>query len=522
MLQRMRELAVQAANDTNTAEDRKEIQKEINQLTSEINRIGNTTEFNTMKLLNAGGFSSETVDNVLTGLKSGWLEAAEKRIEAAFGLTSKNLQTGGNATKLEIVLYSDAKYGVLASVGGTYAVQQLNIDLQDFEKGDGEHGNNDLGKEYNDRIIAHEMVHAVMNDAFGTKTRDMQPWFKEGMAEFVHGADERLKRVLGENAADSTKINPFVTRATQLLNGASWNGDDLDYAAGYMISKYIFDNRDPGKNMSDLMTAIKDSTKAGNVAVEEEVAAFTGETDFAAFKTSFTAEFGNYVNTYTTTHLNWGTDEVDTGAIGGSAHGGIALSPENVIDETGTTKSDQPLTYFEVIWPTSTPTSEINLQIGANEHQSMKIELEDMRSRALKISGNSEEVATIDGVTAYFTKADGNSGVTNGTSSDITEYALDVSTHDKATAAIKVYDQAINKVSSFRSKLGATQNRLEHTINNLNTSSENLTAAESRVRDVDLAKEMMEQTKHTILSQVAQAMLAQANQQPQGVLQLLR
>ncbi|MFP3427404.1 hypothetical protein, partial [Pseudoalteromonas sp. SIMBA_162] len=89
------------------------------------------------------------------------------------------------------------------------------------------------------------------------------------------GADERLKRVLGENAADSTKINPFVTRATQLLNGASWNGDDLDYAAGYMISKYIFDNRDPGKNMSDLMTAIKDSTKAGNVAVEEEVAAFT-------------------------------------------------------------------------------------------------------------------------------------------------------------------------------------------------------------------------------------------------------
>ncbi|MFP3802757.1 hypothetical protein SB764_41720, partial [Paraburkholderia sp. SIMBA_027] len=87
------------------------------------------------------------------------------------------------------------------------------------------------------------------------------------------------------------------------------------------------------------------------------------------------------------------------------------------------------------------------------------IELEDMRSRALKISGNSEEVATIDGVTAYFTKADGNSGVTNGTSSDITEYALDVSTHDKATAAIKVYDQAINKVSSFRSKLGATQNR---------------------------------------------------------------
>ena len=72
------------------------------------------------------------------------------------------------------------------------------------------------------------------------------------------------------------------------------------------------------------------------------------------------------------------------------------------------------------------------------------------------------------------------------------------------------------------SYLGAVQNRLEHTINNLSTSSENLTAAESRIRDVDMAKEMMNQTKNSILSQAAQAMLAQANQQPQGVLQLLR
>ncbi|WHZ57512.1 flagellin Hag [Metabacillus hrfriensis] len=83
-------------------------------------------------------------------------------------------------------------------------------------------------------------------------------------------------------------------------------------------------------------------------------------------------------------------------------------------------------------------------------------------------------------------------------------------------------DAAIGKVSASRSKLGANQNRLEHTINNLNNASENLTAAESRVRDVDMAKEMMNQTKNSILSQAAQAMLAQSNQMPQGVLQLLR
>lgn len=99
---------------------------------------------------------------------------------------------------------------------------------------------------------------------------------------------------------------------------------------------------------------------------------------------------------------------------------------------------------------------------------------------------------------------------------------VNAGTRDQASGSISSIDNAINKVSSERSKLGAVQNRLEHTINNLGTSSENLTAAESRVRDVDMAKEMMNFSKNNILQQAAQAMLAQANQQPQNVLSLLR
>ena len=102
------------------------------------------------------------------------------------------------------------------------------------------------------------------------------------------------------------------------------------------------------------------------------------------------------------------------------------------------------------------------------------------------------------------------------------EAALSVETHESAAAAITKIQSAIDTVSGERSKLGAYQNRLEHTINNLGASSENLSAAESRIRDTDMAKEMMEMTKNNILQQAAQAMLAQANQQPQGVLQLLR
>lgn len=150
-------------------------------------------------------------------------------------------------------------------------------------------------------------------------------------------------------------------------------------------------------------------------------------------------------------------------------------------------------------------------QIGANTGQSMSLTINDVRSAALGITGNAGQ--------AGFTKEN---SVTNGTNDIKAEAALNISTREDASKAIDVLDKATSLVSSERAKLGAVQNRLEHTINNLGTASENLTAAESRIRDVDMAKEMMQQTKNNILAQAAQAMLAQANQQPQGVLQLLR
>ncbi|MBO8129200.1 MAG: flagellin, partial [Peptococcaceae bacterium] len=99
--------------------------------------------------------------------------------------------------------------------------------------------------------------------------------------------------------------------------------------------------------------------------------------------------------------------------------------------------------------------------------------------------------------------------------------AITVSTQPGAAAAIKAIDSAINLVSSERSKLGAIQNRLEHTIANLGVAAENLTAAESRIRDVDMAQEMMAFVKNQILVQAGTTMLAQANMAPQSVLQLL-
>ena len=127
-----------------------------------------------------------------------------------------------------------------------------------------------------------------------------------------------------------------------------------------------------------------------------------------------------------------------------------------------------------------------NLQVGALSGQSISISIGNMNASSLKISG------------------------------------LKVSSFSAAGAAMASIQAAINSVSTQRSKLGALQNRLEHTINNLNTTSENTSAAESRIRDVDMATEMVEYSKNNILAQAGQSMLAQANQSNQGVLSLLQ
>jgi flagellin len=144
------------------------------------------------------------------------------------------------------------------------------------------------------------------------------------------------------------------------------------------------------------------------------------------------------------------------------------------------------------------------------EFNTMKLLSGKMKSRKLQVGANKSQVIsfTISNMTA------GKIGVSTG--------KLKVSTHGTATATISTIQTALDKVSTQRSALGALQNRLEHTIANADNTAENLQAAESRIRDVDMAKEMVKFAKDTILQQAAQSMLAQANQQTQGVLALLQ
>ena len=150
-------------------------------------------------------------------------------------------------------------------------------------------------------------------------------------------------------------------------------------------------------------------------------------------------------------------------------------------------------TEFNGVYPLKAGTgaaASMVFQIGPSAAETLKVKTLDMTATAIGVGG--------------------------------TGSGVDVTSITAANASIDKINKAIIKVSSYRADLGAAQNRLEHTINNLKVTSENMTAAESRIRDTDMAKEMSAFTKNNILVQASQAMLAQANQTPQGILQLLR
>lgn len=306
ILQRMRELAVQASNDTNTTSDRNEIQKEIDALTEEVDRIANNTEFNTQKLLN--------------GNKNG--------------------------------------------VGG-------------------------------------EVINKAVTAKAGVFKFDLGAAITDGTEITIDGKSITFDRTTG---ADKTAAKNELEK---------------------QFKNYSFD-----------------VTDAGAVTVTQKVGF---ETDKESMRVSSSGKAK--------------VVKVETAGIG--------AKNEELSD------------------------GKANVQVGANSNQSMRIEIGDMRAKALNIVNER-----------------GNS--------------LSVLSAEEANKAITAFDAALNEVSSQRANLGAVQNRLEYTISNLDNTAENLTSAESTLRDVDMAKEMMEYSKNNILNQAAQAMISQANQQPQNVLQLLR
>lgn len=226
------------------------------------------------------------------------------------------------------------------------------------------------------------------------------------------------------------------------------------------------------------ITLVRVSGTAGSTTVATDFKLITksgGQLDYSGTASTY-LDISNAVATATTTGAIVVESTVMSGAFTLSASSVSAMQVGQSVT----------LVFQDYKTASSDLAGSIMGQIGANTGQTMFVSMDDMRATALGVD------------------------------------VIDISSKWGAATGIETVNNALSQVSHQRAALGAVQNRLEHTIKNVDTAAENLQASESRIRDVDMAKEMMNYTKTNILTQAAQAMLAQANQAPQGVLQLLR
>lgn len=457
ILQRVRELADQSANGTNTADDRKAIQDEVKQLKEEIDRIGNTTEFNTQKLLNGN-------------LKS-----------AGGASVGQNTTIGSSIAKLDpATLTSTATMDSAALVSSTdFVSEKINVD------------GTDITVDWQNLTTDEQAV--ITN---GTGTTATASSMKKAADLIV----SKINEAIDNSGSNVAHISGYVDGSKNLVLESGSNGTNSAVktasAAASIAGKFLGAAGALGAsgtstyNGADITAATKADLKVNGVLMEVSLQAATNGDDMSTVVSNLESDINDSIDAYnlTTGKVSGQEGFIENVTVSVDKDGKLNINsqsgPVELADRAGSTAiKDLGLSKAQT---DASGNGGMTFQIGANKGQTITFGVNDMRSAALGIAG------------------------------------VDVSSQAGASNALENLDKAIKTVSSERSKLGAVQNRLEHTINNLNTSSENLTAAESRIRDVDMAKEMMNQTKNSILSQAAQAMLAQANQQPQGVLQLLR
>ena len=628
ILQRMRELATQSANGTNTDADRSRIQDEVNQLADEINRIGNTTEFNTQKLVNGSKNRTEataavknasSIDKIGTGDDLFLVRATATGASAIgatiSGATTIHTGTTGTYTFGAVSGLTGATTTLhdafAAAAGGAGNANELTVSIQgvtrtfSFDNTGADDGTIITAMQTSLRTAfgraasgATESGAAYANAAnlsvaiVGGKVQIGDAAAGAGAGSTVQIVGGNAAAVLSDTASD-VKVDGAAANNTLTVkyNTGAGAGDvtvNLTLAsqtyntpadlAAEIESKFNAAAGGAGGAATDVnfaadagvSAAIRVSTDATHTGSTAKIVSFTGT---AAAFTGLTGpgsvitdgenannKFNIVVdgNTYNNVEINAGdTSYADKNVLANALQTAInsaitAADPaRETVTVTALSVADTDRVRFQITSGKTGAASGITLSavanndgmtslgfnttaatgaagadasvsyhVGANKNQNLSLAIGDMRSRALGITGAAAGASTVTEMNAEVADVTyGSATVSNGAS---TEYVIDVSNKESANKAIEVINNAIEVVSKERSKLGAYQNRLEHTIANLGTSSENLTAAESRVRDVDMAKEMMNFQKNSILSQAAQAMLAQANQQPQGVLQLLK
>nr|WP_050632252.1 flagellin [Bacillus andreraoultii] len=448
ILQRMRELAVQSSNDTNTDVDREAIQDEINQLNQEIDRIGNTTEFNTKKLIDGS-----IGEKKLAGTDNAAVISSELGKETAAVADSTTTIATGDITATGATTLNLKVDGANIAVnldGDAYKAfdDTTNVNTKDYAA--------KLQEDINKAIADYNKANETnISDVTVTSSLD-----KDGKISIKSGSvgetstvdiiDDAGSKALGlTEAGDGSETVSSTGSEGVLSAGGAGNVNAIGSLTGEDAKMtFTVDGKDIAidftYNGSDNKGHKTDATKTAVGALAAGTDSISTVAD--ALETDLNAAIKNYNESVpeseqvkeVSVSVKDGALVVESGSE--EATSSIKFDNSEVSQLLGLANQNS-----------ATQGGGLKFQIGANETQTMKVTIEDMRSEALGIKD------------------------------------IDLSSQAGAESAITKINDAIEKVSTQRSSLGAFQNRLDHTINNLGTSSENLTAAESRIRDVDYA-----------------------------------
>lgn len=493
ILQRMNELAIQSANGTNSDDDRKQIQLEIDQLVSELDRIADTTQFNAQNLLDGTfaykGYTNTENIKVMSytdGVASGTYVIGQIKY---YHYEDKITTYTGDVTSTTIGVNTGTKAVKSIENKETYEVSSAD-DVKNALKKDSDVGD---GKAYNKDVISG--IKGFPEDSLVTIDDENIIIKSQGDFEIKLAVNDRSHAAAGlattttvpstYNTYTYRNVSVAVDTATTVrynINLINVGGEDENgVVKNDMVSK------DDYRNVAEGLEEYFEGNNQKNV----EITDMTCDKDTGKMQITYkyTDTDGNDANATINLVLHQETKNINADPTLSDGSKKEYTMEDYLYQMKETTKT----TYVvggndptDCIQLNVTGMGAMRVQVGANEGQILEIEIPDLN-------------------TIYL-------GVDN----------LDISTEDKATAAIDTVGKAINYLSSVRAKIGAYANRLEHIVTNLNTTEENMTAAYSRIMDVDMATEMTEYSTVQVLVQASTSMLAQANERPQQVLQLLQ
>ena len=462
MLNRMVELSTQASNGTYSDTDRQKLQDEITELQSEIDRIADSTNFNGIDLLNGNLAGGGATGSAIKGGVIADFKAA-KQTGAAADLTGTNMTF-------------DKETIVIDNTQVTIDWSQLSKDEQAILAKNWTDTATKASKDANNEAaqLVQDTINKALQEAGSTSSVTVSS--KNGALTIESNAKDGSGQILvmakdtGNSQADTT--TGVLTKMAGLTQDDAVKASNVVAGGADMNGKFYMNIN--GTNYE------VDMTGAALAATS------TGEDVATALQTAIQATIDNYNTAVGTDDQLTKTDFTVSFTTDGRLQ--INNGSDATISFSDKTSSDHFAEKLGISTSGKVLGGGLQLQIGdtAEDFNKLTVSVQDCHAAALGVG------------------------------------TINVTSESSAAEGIDRIKAAIDTVSQVRAKLGATQNRLDHTLNNLETTTTNLTESESRIRDTDMAEEMMSYTKNNILLQSSQAMLAQANQVPQGVLQLLQ